>query len=180
MISLNVLFWLLVFLFAMIGAIRGWAKEILVSFSVILGIFIIQLLETYVAPVRSTIVDAGGIPLFWLRAAIIGTLVFFGYQTPNIGRIQGARFAREHLQDGLLGLIIGAFNAYLIFGTLWYFLDNAQYPFTKYINTLPGPGDPMGDAARRLIAILPPHFLGVPWIFLAIAVSFLFVIVVFI
>ncbi len=40
MISLSVLFWVFVILFAVIGLTRGWAKELMVSFSVILGLFV--------------------------------------------------------------------------------------------------------------------------------------------
>jgi|GEM_PF-6848346 len=39
MVSIFFFFWLLVVLFGVIGAMRGWAKEILVSFSVILALF---------------------------------------------------------------------------------------------------------------------------------------------
>ena len=37
MVSLTFMFWLFVLLFAIIGATRGWAKEILVTFAVILA-----------------------------------------------------------------------------------------------------------------------------------------------
>ena len=41
MISLVSAFWLFVIIFGLIGAMRGWAKELLVAFSVILAIFIV-------------------------------------------------------------------------------------------------------------------------------------------
>ena len=44
MVSLTVLFGLLVLLFAVIGAMRGWAKELLVTSAVVLALFIIQIL----------------------------------------------------------------------------------------------------------------------------------------
>ena len=37
MMSLAIVFWMYVILFAIIGGMRGWAKEILVSFSVTTG-----------------------------------------------------------------------------------------------------------------------------------------------
>ncbi len=37
MVSLIVIFWMYVILFAIIGGMRGWAKELLVTFSVILA-----------------------------------------------------------------------------------------------------------------------------------------------
>lgn len=176
MVSLTVVFWMYVVLFAIIGAMRGWAKELMVTFSVVLSLFILNLLEQFVPPLREGI---GPLPRFWVRMIIVTLLVFFGYQTPNIRAIAGARFARERLQDVLLGLIIGALNGYLVVGSLWYFMDQAGYPFAPFF-TPPDPADPMGQAARALIERLPPVFLDPPWIYFAVAVAFLFVVVVFI
>ena len=47
MISLMVVFYMFLVLFAIIGGLRGWAKEMLVIFSVILALFIIFLLEKF-------------------------------------------------------------------------------------------------------------------------------------
>jgi uncharacterized membrane protein required for colicin V production len=176
--SLTVLFWMYLILFAIIGAMRGWAKELLVMFSVVLAVFLITVLETYVGLVRDTIVAAGGTPLFWLRATLIILLVFFGYQTPNIRGLAGARFARERLQDTLLGFLLGAINGYLVVGTIWYFLHDAGYPFPVVMP--PQVGDPYYDTSLRLLAILPPEWLTIPWIYFAVGLAFLFVIIVFI
>lgn len=178
MVSLTVVFWIFIILFAIIGAMRGWAKEIMVTFSVVLSLFIIIVLETYVGIVRNTIVVQNGRPLFWLRTVILILLVFFGYQTPNIRSLAGARFARERLQDTLLGFILGAFNGYLIVGTIWHYLDDAGYPFP--IIQAPGQNDPFYDAATRLLKALPPEWLVIPWIYFAVGIAFLFVIIVFI
>jgi hypothetical protein len=166
------------FLFAIVGAMRGWAKELLVSFSVILSIFIITVLETYIPFVRDFLIQTGGIPNFWLRSSIVLLLAFFGYQTPNLQRLAGARFARERLQDTLLGLFIGALNGYLIVGTLWFFLHESGYPFPNIFP--PTPGDPIGDSALELISWLPPRWLGIPSIYFAVAIAFAFVVIVFI
>ena len=50
MVSLNFFFFCFLILFAIIGAMRGWAKEMLVTFSAILALFIITVLEAYVPP----------------------------------------------------------------------------------------------------------------------------------
>jgi len=155
---------------------RGWAKELMVTFSVVLSLFIVNLLEQFVPPLREGI---GELPRFWVRMLLVTLLVFFGYQTPNIRAIAGARFARARLQDVLLGLIIGALNGYLVVGSLWYFMDEAGYPFAPFF-TAPNLSDPMGQAAEALISRLPPVFLQPPWIYFAVAVAFLFVVVVFI
>jgi len=176
MVSLTVVFWMYVVLFAIIGAMRGWAKELMVTFSVVLSLFIVNLLEQFVPPLREGI---GALPRFWVRTVLITLLVFFGYQTPNIRAIAGARFARERLQDVLLGLIIGALNGYLVVGSLWYYMDQAGYPFAPFF-AAPNLSDPMGQAAEALISRLPPVFLQPPWIYFAVALAFLFVVVVFI
>ena len=176
MVGLTVMFWIFVTLFAIIGAMRGWAKELMVTFSVVLGLFIITLLEQFVPPLKTGLGDA---PRFWVRTVVFTLLVFFGYQTPNIRAIAGARFARERLQDVLLGLIIGALNGYLVIGSLWYYMDQAGYPFAPYF-TAPNLNEPLGQAAQQLIGRLPPVFLQPPWIYFAVALAFLFVVVVFI
>ena len=51
MMSLAVVFWMYVILFAIIGGMRGWAKEILVSMSVILAL----LLASVVAQIHSDV-----------------------------------------------------------------------------------------------------------------------------
>ena len=176
MVSLIIIFWMYVILFAIIGGMRGWAKEILVSCSVILALAFIALLEKYVPFIRDTLMPQKGSYIFWLRAIIVGILVFFGYQTPNVARF-APKMTREKFQDILLGILLGAFNGYLIAGTLWFYLADSGYPFTNIIAA------PTGDLAKLTEAMLhymPPKLLGTPGIYFAVVVAFVFVIVVFI
>lgn len=180
MTSLVVVFWMFVLIFGIIGAMRGWSKELMVTFSVILALFIISLVEQFVPILR----DGGGLPgstRFWIRTLIVILLVFFGYQTPNIKAIAGARFARERIQDTMLGLIIGAGNGYLAVGSIWYYMHIAGYPFSPYF-VAPTPSDPFGEVALSLIERMPPSVLLDPsWvIYFAVAIAFLFVVVVFV
>jgi uncharacterized membrane protein required for colicin V production len=178
MIGLHVLFYIFVMLFALVGLTRGWAKELLVSFSVILAMFMITVLERFVPFIRDSLTFSQGAPLFWLRTIILVALVFFGYQSPNLARLAGTgRFARERLQDSLLGLFLGALNGYLIWGTVLFYLEAAGYPF-RFI--IPPPTGEQAEALTRLIAILPPAWLGTPTIYFAVAIAFAFVLVVFI
>ena len=75
MVSLNFVFWMYVVLFSVIGGMRGWAKEVLVSFSVILALAFINLLERYVPFIRDTLVPQHGSVVFWMRALILILLV---------------------------------------------------------------------------------------------------------
>jgi uncharacterized membrane protein required for colicin V production len=178
MVSLTVLFWLFVVLFAIIGAMRGWAKEILVTFSVLLAIFIIVLMQTYL-PVLNPDSGISQSTRFWIQTAVIALLVFFGYQTPNLRALAGPRFARDRVQDLLLGLILGAINGYLIVGSIWFYMAEAGYPFEPYF-IVPDQNTAMGQAAINLLEKMPPVYLVPPWIYFAVAVAFLFVVVVFI
>ena len=179
MISLGVLFWIFIILFALIGAIRGWTKEILVTFSAMMGIFAINVLETYVPFVQTYLASNPVSSKVWMRIIVFSVLIFFGYQTPNIPRFAGdERLARGRLQDILLGLIIGGINGYLIFGSIWHFLADASYPFEIMI--APIAGTPAGEAALALVPYLPPVWLTSPTIYYAVAISFIFVLVMFI
>jgi uncharacterized membrane protein required for colicin V production len=178
MVYLNFIFICFVIIFAIIGAMRGWAKEMMVTASVILALFIITVLETYVKGLSDSFAQPGSTAQFWMRSAIILLLAFFGYQTPNLPKIGGQRFARERFQDSLLGIFLGALNGYLIVGSIWYFLAQANYQAISYI-VPPDPSTPMGQAAIELLEWMAPAWLGIPYIYFAIALAFIFVIVVF-
>jgi uncharacterized membrane protein required for colicin V production len=179
MMSLAFAFWMLVLLFAVIGAMRGWAKELLVTFSVVLALFLLQVIGRYVPPVRDFL-DAQGnsSAAFWIRATVVILMVFFGYQTVNLPRIAGARFARERLSDVLLGLVLGALNGFLIVSSIWFFMEDSGYPF-RYI-IAPDPNNPISAPALRILPYLAPRWLGIPAIYFAVAIAFIFVLVVFI
>jgi len=176
MMSLAVVFWMYVILFAIIGGMRGWAKEIMVSFSVILALAFIALLQRYVPFIKNELLPEEGPILFWLRTIILILLVFFGYQTPNISRIS-AKLTREKLEHIILGIVIGAFNGYLIAGTIWFYLWKAKYPFVKIISA---PEGTFAEIANNMLTFMPPRVLGEPGIYFAVVIAFIFVLVVFI
>lgn len=180
MISLNVMLLIFVALFAIIGAMRGWSKELLVTFAVILAMFCLNVLENYVPFFKDTFAKGTPETVFWMRTIILAGLVFFGYQTPKLPRLsESERFLRHLLQDSLLGFFIGALNGYLIFGSLWYYLHVAGYPFAFV--SAPDSATAAGQAALRLLATLPPVWLSAsPTIYFAVAGAFILVLVVFI
>ena len=178
MVSLVFVFWMFVVLFGIIGGLRGWAKEILVTFSVILALTFITLLKNYVGFVIAIKQDTPKL-YFWLCALVIGLLVFFGYQTTNITRF-AAKMNREKIQDTLLGIFLGLLNGYLIMGCLWFFLAEAGYPFPAITDPVKSGIPAIVDAAKRMLPFLPPRWLGIPGIYFAVVLAFIFVIVVFV
>ena len=180
MVSISFFFLFFIGIFAVIGMLRGWAKELLVIFSVILAIFIISILEMLLPGLMNQLTPAGTQAYFWLRALVMLTLVFFGYQTPNISRLGGGgKFARERLQDAMLGLFLGAINGFLVVGALWYYLHAAGYPFPSVIRP-PAPNDPFTREAYRMFSWLAPVWLKDTPLYISIAIALIFILVVLI
>ncbi len=177
MIALTFVFYMFVFLGAVIGAIRGWTKELLVAFSAVLSIFVILVFETYVG-VWQAFVAQSVVTRFWARTIIILVLAFFGYQTPRL-KILEAAARREKLQDSLLGIVVGGINAYLIIGSIWAYMAQAGYDKFNVV-AAPLAGTPMGDAAIRLVSAMPPNYLEIPMIFFVIVFAFTFIVVVYV
>ena len=200
MISILSAFWLFVILFGLIGAMRGWAKELLVIFSVVLSLFLVYVLESftpYLIPFEEVLgkvenftpgMSFGSLPLpiqeelkmqFWSRAAIVAVLAFFGYQTPRLAVLQN-KARRERIQDILLGVVLGLVSGFFIIGSLWFYMAAAQYPFSPQILP-PQAGTPLGDAAINILKYFPPVFASNQiGLFFAVVVAFMFVLVVFI
>lgn len=200
MISILSAFWMFVILFGLIGAMRGWAKELLVIFSIVLGLFLIYVLETFTAFIvpfedilgrvenLSPLASFETLPVpiqdelkvqFWTRGAIIGILAFFGYQTPRLAALR-EKARREKIQDVLLGAVLGLGSGFFIIGTLWWYMAAAHYPFGPEIMP-PQPGTPLGDAALSLLKYFPPVFASNHFgLFFAVVIAFMFVLVVFI
>ena len=178
MMSIVYVFWMYVILFGVIGAMRGWAKELLVAFSVILALALNHVIRTYIPlamPDRMAETDTA---LFWVRTIILIVLVYFGYQTVVSIPHLASRAARERLQDTLFGGFLGGFNGYLIAGTVLYYINVADYPFANVISK---PVDPvLIDSVNQLMLYMPPQLLGVPGIYFAMILAFIFVIVVYI
>jgi len=157
---------------------RGWAKELLVTFSAILALTFITLLQNYIPFVRDVITKEST-DMFWIRSSILVVLVFFGYQTPKIPKI-AEKFTRERIQDALLGIFLGGINGYFIAGSLWFFMVEAKYPFAMITDPLKTGVPEIIDTVSKIITYLPPSLLGVPAIYFAVVIAFVFVLVVFI
>ncbi|MFN2145546.1 MAG: hypothetical protein ACK2T7_09330 [Anaerolineales bacterium] len=231
MISLVFVFYVFVGLAAVIGAVRGWAKETLVLISALLAIFIIYVFEAYVPIYRAVVfptpkqhqvaagdtcdyvadvlgttvpkmLTANNIELadgevctltegkimvyepktsrFWASTGIILVLAFFGYQTPALKVFQaGAR--REKVRDALLGGVFGAANGYLIFGSIWWFLEKAGYENFSKVMVEPQVGSALAETANTLLSRMPPvYLLNAPVILITIGLAFVFILIVYV
>jgi hypothetical protein len=178
MISLQAIFWLLVFIFAIIGAVRCWASELLVTFSCVLALFILFILENFAGFAKEGALFTQPLPHFWFQVVILLALVVFGYQAPNLPALAGhSRFAGHAAMDHLAGALLGAINGFFIFGSLWFFMDLAGYPFS--IISAPAGGTAIGDAAINLLAYLPPNWMVSPAIYFLSGLALALVVVAF-
>lgn len=190
MIELAAVFWIFVLLTGVIGLTRGWVREIQVTAAAILAMFIIEQISPWVSTVLTERTPAELIasdPFGTLRrlvvfqTAITLILVFFGYQGPMMvqfatrGRIKSNK-PRETIQEGILGLMLGMLNGYLIVGSLWWYVHLAHYPF----DWLFSPENFPETISASMIAALPLRFLASPWLEILVVIFFVLVIVVII
>jgi len=175
--SIVYVIWMYVIVFAVIGALRGWAKELLVGFSVIVGLAVNHVLRRYI-PLTQSLAD-NSTSLFWIRSLIILSLVYFGYQTVISIQRLASKAMRERLQDTLFGIIVGGVNGYLIAGTVLYYYVQANYPYPNVV-LAPQAGTPLADSVTFMVQYLPPHLLGEPTIYFAVILAFVFILVVYI
>jgi uncharacterized membrane protein required for colicin V production len=176
MMSIIYVFWMYVVLFAIIGFMRGWAKELLVSFSVILALALNHVIRRYI-PLAANLPETDP-TLFYVRVLVLFVLVYFGYQTVISIPHLAAKGRTEKLQDTLFGAFLGALNGYLVAGSVLYYIHIADYAVQKVITK---PTDPeLLAAVNQMMLYMPPQLLGEPGIYFAIILAFVFVLVVYI
>lgn len=198
MISLDTIFWLLVGFFALIGALRGWTREVIATSGLVLSLFALNQFGPFLVSLLGAAIDPA-MPdpdalrrrQYYILAAVHLFITFFSFQGPAFA---GSRLAdrlrvRDSFQDKVMGAIVGAVNGYLIVGTLWAFLEyqigpagyvplppGVNYPFDMTRLTRPGIGTVPVSA---LVDNLPLPFLA-PYLPVLVVLVFLFVIVVMI
>ena len=177
MIAMVTVFTMFLFLFGLIGLSRGWAKELLVVFSVVLALAAISLMEDLLG-LSNLIFRDNATMQYYVRSGLVLLMVFFGYQSPSLPRLQKATEKRGKIQDSILGFVFGILSGYFVVGTLWSFASQAQYPgLSKYIGPVP---QELVDVTQRVLNILPPVWLDQPTtVFIFVVIAFIFAIVYF-
>jgi len=175
-ISLTVLFGLLVIIFGIIGAMRGWAKELLVTSAIVLGLFLNSILASYIQPYQTLMVTAPPGTILSMQAGVLLLLAFFGYQTPKIQALQ-PKLVRERFEEILLGGFMGLLNGFLLVGSIWFYLHQTGYATTDLVIA---PEGELAEQIEGLMAYMPPSLLPIPHVFFAVGVVFVFIIVVFV
>ena len=176
MMSIVYLFWMYVILFAIIGAMRGWAKELLVAFSVVTSLAVNLLLQKYIPLVRD--LDKASSSVFWIHTLILLCLVYFGYQTVASIPHLASKARSERLQDALFGAVLGGVNGYFISGSLLFYNHLANYPYKNIVS--PATDPVIIRTIETMMNYMPPHLLGEPGIYFAVIIILIFIIVVYV
>lgn len=177
MIYLHSLLWVFVVVFAVIGAFRGSSRELLVTIAMLITLFMLDLLGM-TRFFRETLYGMeGGLPLFWVRTILLTIMTMAGYQIPRENRIMKDRMGGSVKLDRITGFIVGGINGYLIFGSIWYFLHEANYPGLALLNPAEGPIAELNTRAINFVQFLPPAWLSGTVLYIAVALLVIFILV---
>ena len=132
MIDARYALWTLVIIFGLIGAMRPARKELLVTISIVLALYAVNVLlnkggqlVSFVPDVKSQVVtEREGVQL-QRTALLCGAflfVVFLGYLGPAIApggfSVKGAELRLARAQAGLLGFFLGVVNGFAIVSTV--------------------------------------------------------------
>lgn len=156
----------LIVMMGIVGLVRRSNRELGVTTLLLLTLFVITFLETEVNEQVMAVAGRIGIgkdeftEVFDLVA--VAMLLFVGFIS-----YQGETLVFPGSGSGALGLVLGLVNGYLLFGSVWHYLAQANYPFIEVV--------PQFTALYELlIQVLPPAILTWPYfVFLAIAMLIL-------
>ncbi len=167
MIPIEVFFSALVFVFALIGLVRGFLRELGVTTIMMFLLFFLSRFEPELDRGLVKVMDAGGgfmsgsdenlIQCGIFTFVIIGS-AFVSYEGETLafgGRV------RNGTQSVILGLLTGTLNGYLIAGSLWYYMDRFGYP----LELLGFSVENLSAIAQKMLEFLPMTFLGRPVLF---------------
>jgi len=165
------LFGILLYIYAWLGLLRGWTKELLVSFAAMLALAVNFMLRRYIPLVYS--LPNESTDLFWVRVIILASLLYFGYVTVLVIPSLALRSELRTPRDRGWGLLLGILNGYLVMGTLLYYSAIANYPLGPY---LPGPVDVTAvQFVNAWMAYMPPVMLSEPLIYFAVILTYVLV-----
>ncbi len=178
MVPLETVFVGLVIFFGLVGMLRGWAKELLVTSAVVLARFIELVFWSVVPVVKDSLkalADTNPKDWFYIRLGIFVIIICFGYATTKISAALGAKARKDKLQDSLLGFFLGALNGFLIAGMVWGFLADPKLNYQVW-HIQP----PTGAFAQDLVRYLPLTWLTNEMLFVGVALAFACVLIVFV
>jgi hypothetical protein len=171
--------WISALFFGIIGVLRGLRREVISLAGIILAMFALYQFDNLLRGVLLASVPRD--QAFFVQFLLFGAIVFYAYQTRYFGTNddgdrRGPR--NNRIQDAILGGLLGAFNGYMIWGTIWYFLDINDYPLSGII-TAPAVNSISAQNLNAIPLVLLGGAAGGSPETLTIVVIILFVVVLF-
>ncbi|MCX6031646.1 MAG: hypothetical protein NT169_20380 [Chloroflexi bacterium] len=132
---IEIVFVVLLILFAVYGVVRGYAKELGVTLLLLLALFVVVFVESsYKAQLNAKVLG----PLFNLdpnnpALDVTRNLIYCGFLIViTYASYQGETLAYPGPRKSpLWGLGVGLLNGYLFAGSLWHYLAKANWPLLK-------------------------------------------------
>jgi len=164
---IEVFFGVIVFIFALIGLVRGFLRELGVTLVLVFLLFFLSLLEERLDTGLVRVLDRGSRVLAvespdlvkcCLFVLVVIAAAFVSYQGETLA------FAGQPPrgpQGVVLGLLTGSLNGYLIAGSVWFYLAKYNYPI-RWMGFSQGA---LSNTARTMMDFLPIPFLGKPILF---------------
>jgi len=159
---IEVFFGVIVFIFMIIGIVRGFLRELGVTLALMFLLFFLSRFQPSIDKGVAKALDVGSrlvggqsrnVLEAWLYVFVIGAAAFISYE----GETLAFGGTPPHGGQGtVLGAIAGLLNGYLIAGSLWFYLDKFNYPLAF----LGFSRDKLSAVALELIPFLPNTFLG--------------------
>jgi hypothetical protein len=161
---IEVFFGVIVFIFALIGIVRGFLRELGVTLVLMFLLYFLSRFEPFLDTGLVKVMDMGGATLrgtskellkCWIFLFVIIGAAFVSYEGETLA--YGGEAPRGG-QGVVLGVVAGTLNGYLIAGTIWFYMDKFGYP----IKWLGFAADKLSPLAKGLADYLPISFLGQP------------------
>ncbi len=164
MAPIEVVFAILVFVFALIGLGRGFLKELGTTTVMMILLFFMSRFDVYldrglvkgITTVDATVTsDQVALVECTVLVFVVMAVAFLSYHGETLA------FSGElprGVQSVVLGLMTGGLNGYLIAGSVWYYMDKFSYP----IGLLGFTRENISLVAAQIVDFLPLNFLAQP------------------
>lgn len=149
------------FMIVLVAVVRGYHRELGNSIIAQVAVFLVSFFESRIDSVLNIIgteifgISSTGLNLFkFLFMTILFSSIimasYWGVTLDFPGR------PKPPPEGTIISIGMGLLNAYLIVGTIWYFLDRYGYP----IQSLGWYTPPLTPTATSIVQVLPPRLFG--------------------
>lgn len=176
----ELIFFIVIAIFAFIGAVRGVSRELGVTLMLLVGLMVLLLIDQYLLDDIYRFLDI----LFPGNTALQMSIVAFAYTAFMIviayisyeGRtisFSSVPLLSDFVKSSggsagtFAGFLTGIVNGYLLAGTIWYYLACANWPLMRITA-------PFNDLYYAISAILPPEIFK--WYYVVVLIVLLLII----